>query len=143
MDMSHRLIITESEKNTILSLYEIKTNIIGGGKIIFTIEGKVGSSKSELIYNVLKNKLTMKKKLKQIVSELGISGFTLTGPNKGLYKDNNNNVVSDTSYTIESLGIDSSSLEELADKILDSFPAESVLVYDYNTGENYFYSSDK
>ena len=53
MDMSHRLIITESEKNTILSLYEIKTNITGGGKIVFTIEGKVGSSKSELIYNVL------------------------------------------------------------------------------------------
>jgi hypothetical protein len=138
--MGKLIILSESEKNHILSLYEVKTPIIGGGKIVFTIEGKVGSNKTDLIYNTLKNKLTMKNKLKKIVSQLGISGFTLTGPNKGLYKDNEGNVVGDTSYTIESLGIDSELLEELSSKILESFPAESVLVYDYNTNENYFYS---
>jgi len=116
-------------------------NIKGGGKITFSIEGVVGTNYLQSKINLYSNKLFLKKKLTSIIKNMEIPGFTLTGPNKGLYKSKNNIINTDISYTIECFGIDSETLINLSDNILKIFPAESVLVSDYNTNETFFYGN--
>lgn len=132
--------ITENQLKTLIK--ETIEEINGGGKIIFTIEGMVGSSKFDATINVIKNKLTLKFKLKKIIEKLNLSGFTLSGPHKGMYKSKDGKISSDTSYSLESLGINSEDLIKLADELITHFPCESVLIYDYNKNKKFFYNKD-
>ncbi len=121
---------------------ELKQEIEGGGKIIFSIEGKNGGI---AFLEKMQNKLFMKTKINKIVIKLEIEGFSLQGQIHGMYNHNihdknNKTITTDTAYSLECLGITTSKLEELATEIIKEFPTESVLIYNYNTNKRYFFN---
>jgi hypothetical protein len=114
-----------------------------GGIIVFSTEINAVKSSDNIIINFIKNKLesiknVFNKKINKVISKHeNVYGITIGNFVKGRYKAGNEQIYDEKSLSIEIIGIDSETLNNVADDIRKEFNQEAVLVKNYNTNKIY------
>lgn len=116
-----------------------------GGIIVFSTDlNAVTLSDNKVInwvkkkYYTLKNRITKGSMLDKIADQKEIIAMTVGYYLQGRYKDNNGNMFSEKSVSVEILGIDEDKLFSIAEDICRDFKQECVLVKSYRDGGVYF-----